>query len=194
MSLQYLKKEKVKTVLAIDPASHSLAWCIMERVDGNLAIIKTDKISFIKNSAIEEKFGQIKLGITSICDIYKPDVCVIEQSVYIQNFQTSRLLSYIIGFTWGMASFTCKRVLDVSPLVWRSGIGYKNLTIKDKDLLKENGQKKNIELKKKDERKRRVRVIIEEYFNANDLDLGDDDIVDAVGIAIWYWKIINSNE
>lgn len=194
MSLQYLKKEKVKTVLAIDPASHSLAWCIMERVDGNLAIIKTDKISFIKNSAIEEKFSQIKLGITSICDIYKPDVCVIEQSVYIQNFQTSRLLSYIIGFTWGMASFTCKRVLDVSPLVWRSGIGYKNLTIKDKDLLKENGQKKNIELKKKDERKRRVRVIIEEYFNANDLDLGDDDIVDAVGIAIWYWKIINSNE
>ena len=194
MSLQYLKKEKVKTVLAIDPASHSLAWCIMERVEGNLVIIKTDKISFIKNSAIEEKFSQIKLGITSICDIYKPDVCVIEQSVYIQNFQTSRLLSYIIGFTWGMASFTCKRVSDVSPLVWRSGIGYKNLTIKDKDLLKENGQKKNIELKKKDERKRRVRVIIEEYFNANDLDLGDDDIVDAVGIAIWYWKIINSNE
>lgn len=194
MSLQYLKKEKVKTVLAIDPASHSLAWCIMERVDGNLTIIKTDKISFIKNSAIEEKFSQIKLGITSICDIYKPDVCVIEQSVYIQNFQTSRLLSYIIGFTWGMASFTCKRVLDVSPLVWRSGIGYKNLTTKDKELLKENGQKKNIELKKKDERKRRVRVIIEEYFNANDLDLGDDDIVDAVGIAIWYWKIVNSNE
>lgn len=194
MSLQYLKKEKVKTVLAIDPASHSLAWCIMERVEGNLVIIKTDKISFIKNSAIEEKFSQIKLGITSICNIYKPDVCVIEQSVYIQNFQTSRLLSYIIGFTWGMASFTCKRVLDVSPLVWRSGIGYKNLTIKDKDLLKENGQKKNIELKKKDERKRRVRVIIEEYFNANDLDLGDDDIVDAVGIAIWYWKIVNSNE
>ena len=193
MSLQYLKKERVKTVLAIDPASHSLAWCIMERVEGNLVIIKTDKISFIKNSAIEEKFSQIKLGITSICDIYKPDVCVIEQSVYIQNFQTSRLLSYIIGFTWGMASFTCKRVLDVSPLVWRSGIGYKNLTIKDKDLLKENGQKKNIELKKKDERKRRVRVIIEEYFNDNDLDLGDDDIVDAVGIAIWYWKIINSN-
>ena len=194
MSLQYLKKEKVRTVLAIDPASHSLAWCIMERVDGKLAIIKTDKISFVKNSAIEEKFNQIKFGITSICDIYKPDVCVIEQSVYIQNFQTSRLLSYIIGFTWGMASFTCKRVFDVSPLVWRSGIGYKNLTIKDKDLLKENGQKKNIELKKKDERKRRVRVIIEEYFNANDLDLGDDDIVDAVGIAIWYWKIVNSNE
>lgn len=192
MSLNYLKKEKVNTVLAIDPASHSLAWCIMQQVDDQLVIIKTDKLTFIKNSTIDDKFSQIKFGITAICDLYKPDVCVIEQSVYIQNFQTSRLLSYIIGFTWGMASFTCKRVFDVSPLVWRSGVGYKNLTAKDKDALKENGQKKNIELKKKEERKRRVRVIIEQYFGADDLDLGDDDIVDAVGIAIWYWKVINN--
>ena len=65
---------------------------------------------------------------------------------------------------------------------------------KDKDALKENGQKKNIELKKKEERKRRVRVIIEEYFNDDDLDLGDDDIVDAVGIAIWYWKVVNPDD
>lgn len=194
MPLNYLKKEKVKTVLTIDPASHSLAWCITTREDGKIKLIKSDKISFIKNSTIEDKFNQIKLGITSICELYKPDVCYIEQSVYIQNFQTSRLLSYIIGFTWGMVSFTCKYVSDVSPLVWRSGIGYKNLTTKDKDLLKSNGQKKNIELKKKDERKRRVRVIIEEYFDANELDLGDDDIVDAVGIAIWYWKVVNPDE
>ena len=84
--------------------------------------------------------------------------------------------------------------MDVSPLVWRSGVGYKNLTGKDKDALSKNGQTKNLELKKKEERKRRVRVIIEEYFNADDLDLGDDDIVDAVGIAIWYWKVVNPDD
>lgn len=191
MALSYLKKDKVKSVLSIDPASHSLAWCITEYDGENIRLIKSDKISFLKSSSIEEKFAQIKLGISQICELYNPDVCVIEQSVYIQNFQTSRLLSYIIGYTWGIASLSCKRVFDVSPLVWRSGVGYKNLTTKDKDILKNDGRKKNIELKKKEERKRRVRVIIEEYFNTDELDFGDDDIVDAVGIAIWFWKIQN---
>lgn len=191
MPLAYLKKEKAKTILTIDPASHSLAWCITEFHDGKVKLIKADKISFIKSSSIEDKFNQIKLGIQSICELYNPDVCIIEQSVYIQNFQTSRLLSYIIGFTWGIASLSCKKVFDVSPLVWRSGVGYKNLTPKDKEALQGDGRKKNIELKKKEERKRRVRVIIEQHFSANDLDLGDDDIVDAVGIAIWYWTTQN---
>lgn len=191
MALAYLKKEKVKTILTIDPASHSLAWCITEKIDNKVNLIKSDKISFLKSSSIEEKFSQIKLGIHQICELYKPDVCIIEQSVYIQNFQTSRLLSYIIGYTWGIASLSCKRVFDVSPLVWRSGVGYKNLTTKDKEFLKNDGRTKNIELKKKEERKRRVRVIIEEHFSIDDLDFSDDDIVDAVGIAIWYWKTQN---
>lgn len=191
MVLSYLKKEKVNTILTIDPASHSLAWAVTT-IDGEkINLVKTDKISFVKSASIEEKFNQIKLGIANICEIYKPDVCIIEQSVYIQNFQTSRILSYIIGFTWGIASLSCRRVFDVSPLVWRSGVGYKNLTTKDKEELKSDGRKKNLELKKKEERKRRVRVIIEQHFSIDDLDLGDDDIVDAVGIAIWYWKTQN---
>lgn len=192
MSLNYLKKVNTKTVLSIDPSSHSLAWCITEYSDG-IKVIKTDKISFVKGAAIEEKFNSIKLGIQKICEEYKPDVCVIEQSVYIQNFQTSRLLSYIIGFTWGICSLYCGRVMDVSPLVWRSGVGYKNLTTKDKDFLKDNGVKKNIEIKKKEERKRRVRVIIQDSFVTDNIDLGDDDIVDAVGIGLWYWKVKTDN-
>jgi len=191
MALGYLKKDKVNRILSVDPASHSLAWCITERDGGKIRLIKSDKISFLKSASIEEKFAQIKIGISGICKLYNPDVCIIEQSVYIQNFQTSRLLSYIIGYTWGITSLSCKRVFDVSPLVWRSGVGYKNLTTKDKEILSNDGRKKNIELKKKEERKRRVRVIIEEYFNTDELDFGDDDIVDAVGIAIWYWKTQN---
>jgi Holliday junction resolvasome RuvABC endonuclease subunit len=188
MGLNYLKKTNVKTVLSIDPASHSLAWSITE-YDNGIKVIKTDKITFAKGAAIEEKFNAIKLGVQKICEQYNPQVCVIEQSVYIQNFQTSRLLSYIIGFTWGIASLHCESVMDVSPLVWRSGVGYKNLTAKDKEAMGNDGTKRNIELKKKEERKKRVRIIIQDNFVTDNIDLGDDDIVDAVGIGLWYWKV-----
>jgi hypothetical protein len=74
-------------------------------------------------------------------------------------------------------------------LVWRSGVGYKNLTAKDKEAMSNDGTKRNIELKKKEERKKRVRIIIQDNFVTDNIDLGDDDIVDAVGIGLWYWKV-----
>jgi hypothetical protein len=187
MVLDYLKKQEVKRVLSVDPASHSLAWAISEK-DDSIKVIKTDKIVFTKGSSIEDKFNAIKANIEAICKLYEVDACIIEQSVYIQNFQTSRLLSYIIGYTWGIASLYCHTVADVSPLVWRSGVGYKNLTAKDKEKLSSDGRKKSIELKKKEERKKRVREIIQSEFPDANIDLGDDDIVDAVGIGLWYWK------
>ena len=57
---------------------------------------------------------------------------IIEQSVYIQNFQTSRVISYIIGYTWGIVQNYCFKVMDINPILWKRGIGYKNISKSDK--------------------------------------------------------------
>jgi Holliday junction resolvasome RuvABC endonuclease subunit len=181
-----IKKEKWNRVLAIDPASHSLAWAILSY---DKELIATGKIDLTKEKEQSQKFNKIKKELLEVVKEHSPDVAVIEQSVYIQNFQTSRIISYIIGFTWGIISDQCDAIEDVSPLMWKPAIGYKNVTKKDSEYLAKNGKKGTVQAKMKNERKERVREIISVAFGKDTPGLEDDDIVDAIGIALWYWKV-----
>jgi Holliday junction resolvasome RuvABC endonuclease subunit len=181
-----IKKEKWNRVLAIDPASHSLAWAILSY---DKELIATGKIDLTKEKEQSQKFNKIKTELLEVVKLYSPDVAVIEQSVYIQNFQTSRIISYIIGFTWGIISDQCDAIEDVSPLMWKPAIGYKNVTKKDSEYLAKNGKKGTVQAKMRNERKERVREIISVAFGKDTPGLEDDDIVDAIGIGLWYWKV-----
>lgn len=168
-----------KVILSIDPSSHSLGWAVIG-FSKNLELIDCGKIKFTKTNDITIKFNEINTGIKKICKQYNPSVCIIEQSVYIQNFQTSRIISYIIGYTWGIVQSYCFKVTDINPMIWKRGIGYKNISKTDKSIF-------DTESKKKKERKNRVRDIIVKYFKISEDSLKDDDIVDAIGIGLWYY-------
>jgi crossover junction endodeoxyribonuclease RuvC len=187
MSLKNIvKKEKWNRVIAIDPASHSLAWAVLTY---DKELIATGKIDLTKEKEQSQKFNKIKKELVAIVREYEPDVAAIEQSVYIQNFQTSRVISYIIGFTWGIISDQCDAIEDVSPLVWKPAIGYKNVSKRDGEVLAKNGKKGSIQGKLKNERKERVREIVSVSFGKDTPGIEDDDIVDAIGISLWYWKV-----
>ena len=187
MSLKNIvKKEKWNRVIAIDPASHSLAWAILTY---DKELIATGKIDLTKEKEQSQKFNKIKKELVAIVKEYSPDVAAIEQSVYIQNFQTSRVISYIIGFTWGIISDQCDAIEDVSPLVWKPAIGYKNVSKRDGEVLSKNGKKGSLQVKMKNERKERVREIVSVSFGKDTPGIEDDDIVDAIGISLWYWKV-----
>lgn len=186
VSLKSIATNNFVKVLSIDPSSHSLGWAIIEVRPGAPRLVKCGKIKFPKPSEMHTKFEEINRGIKEICDEYKPSHCVIEQSVYIQNFQTSRVISYIIGYSWGVVQGYCSKVIDVNPMIWKRGIGYKNLSKQDKErLVSESSRKK--------ERKDRVRDLITGYFEMSDDNYEDDDIVDAVGIGLWYYLMMSAN-
>jgi Holliday junction resolvasome RuvABC endonuclease subunit len=187
MSLKNIvKKEKWNRVIAIDPASHSLAWAILTY---DKELIATGKIDLTKEKEQSQKFNKIKKELVAVVQEYSPDVAAIEQSVYIQNFQTSRVISYIIGFTWGIISDQCDAIEDVSPLVWKPAIGYKNVSKRDGEVLSKNGKRGSLQVKMKNERKERVREIVSVSFGKDTPGIEDDDIVDAIGISLWYWKV-----
>jgi Holliday junction resolvasome RuvABC endonuclease subunit len=173
-------------IIAVDPASHSLAWAILDTNEDGIKIVDFGKIDFSTTPELSNKFNKIKQEIPKICKEYKPSIGVIEQSVYIQNFQASRILSYIIGFTWGELDDYCDSVTDVNPLKWKSGIGYKNLTQKEVKLIKDKYGSRGIQKRLNDERKIRVRNILLQYFSDLELDGVDSDISDAMGIGLWY--------
>lgn len=186
MSLKNIVNHKQwERVLAIDPASHSLAWAVVTK---DKEVIATGKIDLKKDKTESEKFAKISSGILEVINNYNPDVAAIEQSVYIQNFQSSRIISYMIGFTWGILYQNGIKTRDINPLSWKPNIGYKNMTKQDKKVLEENGQKGSIQIKMKNERKQRVREIVSIAYGDNTPGLDDEDIVDALGIALWYYK------
>lgn len=180
-----VNKQAWSRLIAIDPASHSLAWAI---IDTEKTVIATGKIDLKKDKTESEKFSRIASELMVVIKEHKPDVAAIEQSVYIQNFQSSRIISYMIGFTWGLLYQSGIRTRDINPLSWKPGIGYKNMTKQDKQSLENNGQKGSIQIKMKNERKQRVREIVSLAYGKDTPGLEDEDIVDALGIALWYYK------
>ena len=181
-----VSKMKDCRVIALDPASHSLAWSILDMNDSGIYVVDYGKIDFKSIPELSGKFMKIKKEMPAICEKYKPTVGVIEQSVFIQNFQASRILSYIIGFTWGELDDHCSVVLDVNPLKWKSGIGYKNVTKKEVAEIKRLNGERGIQGVLNTERKNRVRNILRDKFPDLDVDSLDSDVSDSIGIGLWY--------
>ena len=177
---------KSDRILAIDPSSHSLAWVIYDVTLDSIVLVANGKIDYKKDKDVSLKFKAIDSGLRQVVEEYKPKNAIIEQSIYVQNFETSRIISYVIGYSWGVLSAGGCLVTDVNPLMWKSGIGYKNLGKKDAEILKNNGEKGSLQIKQKNERKKRVREIVSKYFSSGDIGIDDDDIIDAAGIGLWY--------
>lgn len=177
---------KSERIVAIDPSSHSLAWVIYDVTLDKIDLVANGKIDYRKDKDVSLKFKAIDTGLNEIIKEYRPKNAIIEQSIYVQNFETSRIISYVIGYSWGVLSAGGCLVSDVNPLMWKSGIGYKNLSKKDTEAFKNDGEKGSLQIKQKNERKKRVRNIVSKYFDKGDIGIDDDDIIDAAGIGLWF--------
>jgi Holliday junction resolvasome RuvABC endonuclease subunit len=174
-----------KRILAVDPASHSMALALIEVVDGETKIVYTGKMKFPQFNDMATKQATILSAWPRFFAIMGPiDQVIIEQSIYIQNPQTSRILAYLTGALWQASIANGAKVVDVPPMTWKSWVGYKRIMpAEKKKLIAELGEK---EAKKvmASERKERVKKILEKRFPEIE-SMTDYDIIDAIGIGIW---------
>ena len=136
---------------------------------------------------MEVKIKGIVDSLPEIIKMSKPDVAYIEQTVYIQNYQTSRDLSYIVGASMATASLHKVPIVEASPLVWKTQIGYNRVTKKDILAWSQTMGEKEAKKKASYERKHRVRRLLAEKIHSEllDEDIYDSDEIDAIGIATW---------
>jgi len=186
--MKTLSRLKDVRVLGIDPSSHSLAWGVCKiTLQGDIEFESAGKIPLVKQEGVSASISSIVGVLPGVIKSTNPDYFFIEQPVYIQNFQTSRILSYIVGASIAMARVVRVPVVEASPLVWKTGIGYSKVT--KKDIVAWSIQMGEKEAKKKAsyERKNRIRnLLIKRYGDKfNDHEKYDADVVDAIGIATW---------
>lgn len=175
---------KSNRLIAIDPSSNSLAWCVVDLDINKFDIVATGKIQFKDKKEVSSKLAVIRSGLLDVWEDYSFRQAAIEQSVYIQNFQSSRIISYIIGYSWGVLDEYCDSVTDINPLIWKNRIGYKNVSKEDKKRIESEHGSKGLQKRLTQERKDRVKRIIDDFCGQS---TEDDDVNDAIGIALWYY-------
>ena len=175
---------KRQTIMSIDPSTRSLAYAIMYTDD---EVIKIGHIDLSGTSEFKEKLRIIGCALPELIELYNPDVAVIEEAVFIQNFKTSKLISYVIGHTMGILATSCPFIVEANPIVWKSKIGYKKVTKAEKE--KWESQWGATEAKKwaAKQRKSRVRKLMCDKYGKEFQDsLYDSDEIDALAIGVWY--------
>lgn len=179
------KELKSARIMGIDSSSKSIALSIYDRNGENITLVSTAKMKFGDKDTMRDRLEKINTFIPAVFSAYGDiDIVVIEQTIYIQSPQTSRILSYIVGHIWGKCLEYCENVSDVPIMTWKSHIGYKNVSKSEKAAWdKEFGAK---EAKKKAEYERKFRtmkIMREKIPSLSSVD--DNDIMDAVAIGYW---------
>lgn len=177
--MNYLTAMKSGKIMSVDPSTNSLAFAVMEY--GQL--LAWGKIDLPKGTIIK-KLNVINRMVPVVLSLYEPDHFVIEQSIYIQNANTTRTLAYINGCVLSqVVQYGIKHIDDVKPLVWKPGIGYKNVSAREKQEWDAKIGVKESKKKAALERKERVKRIIDEKIPNHNCN--DYDIIDAIGIGLW---------
>jgi crossover junction endodeoxyribonuclease RuvC len=172
-----------RKILSIDPSTKSLAFAVIEYRNKTIHLEAKGKINFAGLDDIQSKLRCLNALIPLLVDQHKPTHIIIEQTIYIQNPQTSRLLSYVVGHMIGLSLSKNIKTIDVGPLEWKRWLGYKSVSKAEiAEWTREFGEK---EAKKKAsfERKNRVKTILEERID--NLNEEDYDILDAIAIGLW---------
>jgi Holliday junction resolvasome RuvABC endonuclease subunit len=175
-------------ILGIDPSTRSLAWALCTLGGGGAVSLGLyGKIELPHKQGMEPKINAVVSSLPGVIEAVEPDFVYIEQTVYIQNYQTSRDLSYVVGASMATSALSGVSVCEASPLVWKVGIGYKK--VMKADIARWTAETSEKEAKKRAafERKNRVREILVDRFSDDllDTDQYDHDIIDAIGIALW---------
>lgn len=174
-------KGSKKRVLGIDPSTRAIAACLL--IEGQpQTLLKMD----LFKSDLYDRLHRAKKWFPMILEIYKPDLCVIEQPIFLKNPMTTKNLSYVVGILLGEILINDIEVVDISPSTWKRFLGYKFLTRQHQAeiiaALGKTAGRKEIERL----RKSQIQDILKDRYPM--FDWSDNDIADACGIALWAWS------
>lgn len=165
--------------VAMDTSTTSLAFALVSKNN----IVKFGKVKF-NGSGIYEKVGDIAFKSQGILSQFPVDTIVIESSFYSNNPKTATNLAMAQGAILGAASLVgVKQIGSVVPIQWQSGISNKGFSKEEKAALANEYPGKSAGwYQNKIRQIRKQRTI--DYVNVRyNLNVDDDDVADALGIA-----------
>lgn len=175
-----------RRLIAVDASSSSLAYAVVEVGEG-IEVLSHGKVFFGGSTPNERIRNAVTVSYELFLELSKTaKYVVLEDVVFINSPQTLATLAKTWGAIVGGATLAgMSGVYKVSPIAWQSYIGTRLLTKDEKDELKELYPGRKTSWYKNKERAIRKQKTIGTINNRFGLDISDDDIADACGVAIF---------
>jgi Holliday junction resolvasome RuvABC endonuclease subunit len=186
MSLKKLIKQNASTVLGVDSSTNSFAFCLF---DGKP--IKWGKVEFHGNN-IYDKVIDCRDKIPFIKEEVNPDYICIESAIMVKSQAVAIHMAMIVGALVGGLAKDSNSIITVPPIQWQSYIGNKNLTKADKEAIKLEFPGKSDNWYRNYSRTLRKQRTLDYFNNKFNINVTDNDVGDAFGLAYYaHMNLVN---
>lgn len=187
MSLKKLIKQNASAVLGVDSSTNSFAFCLF---DGHP--VKWGKIEFHGNN-IYDKVVDCRDKMSFIRDEIKPEYICIESAIMVKSQAVAINMAMIVGSLIAELAIDSRHVITVPPIQWQSYINNKNLTKAEKDAIKSENPGKSDNWYRNYTRNYRKQRTLDYFNNKFDMNLTDNDVGDACGLAYYAYHNLVSH-
>lgn len=189
MSLNKLNKISGKSVIGIDSSTNSFAFCYFDEKPKMWG-----KVTFKGDNVIDRIIDANNKINSLMSNINKADLVCIESPIMVKSHDASIKMSMMFGSVVAAILKNGNKVTDISPTTWQAYIGNKNFTKQEKlNFAQANPGRKESWYKGQIREIRKQRTL--DYFNKKfNMELSDNDIGDAVGIAYYAYNEMMSHE
>lgn len=187
--LDDFKPTEYKIIFGIDASSTHIGIAVF-RDESIEALVKIE----MKQKEMHQRMKDLRLKIDVLIHHYNPEFVMIESPIMVQNPLTTKNLSYIAGIIIATCLDFNVDVEEVSPMTWKSWLGYKRLTKKIKEeIIKSLGQTEGTKEINK-QKKYQVQNILTKRYPLWQEQLKDDNLADALGIALFAQNKLKERE
>lgn len=183
LSLNKLNKTVGNSVIGVDSSTNSFAFCLFDKKP-----ITWGKVTF-KGENVIDRIIDANNKINSLMqNIDRADLVCIESPIMVRSHDASIKMSMVFGSVVAAILKNGNKVTDISPTTWQSYIGNKNFTKQEKlNLAQANPGRKESWYKNQIREIRKKKTL--DYFNEKfDMEVSDNDIGDAIGIAYYAYN------
>lgn len=176
-------KIDTSTILGLDVSTKSIAFAVIQ--DGKLK--RYGKV-YIEGNTIWERAADANRKTYNILKLTQPTHVSLEGAVYVNNRSVVIKLSYIYGAIAGVVGATGRTMTEVTPITWMSYIGSPSNTKQRRQALKREFPDKSKSWLQSESRRRRKQYTIDWAKSKFGVEIDDDDVADAVGVAWYSWE------
>lgn len=172
--------------ISVDASTNSMAFAIFTdtlSAWGKIIYQHDSKSIYDKAGTIGKKSGST---VSALIERFEARTMIIEKPIFANSPMTASNLALTQGALVG-ASFMggIHRIVGTEPITWQSYIGNKNLTKAEKEQIKLDNPNQSVNWLKVRQRELRKQRTMDYVNNRFSLDITDNDVGDAIGIACY---------
>ena len=119
------RKKVEGIILGIDPSLRGTGLAVVDVLGDRRKLLRSTTIRMKPNASMPQCLAEIYKAVSSMIEDFSVQVVALEQTIYVQNFQTAQILGAARGAAIAAAAVLEKPVFEYPPLrVKQAVVGY----------------------------------------------------------------------